>query len=227
VDALDQEHSSLLQAKARRAAIRHAILEYEQDTAGVLRARVEAEDETARQAVLHDLELGRLQRQIVEHEHLVSQEIRASEAGIVARINVRQGAAVIAGEALLKVYRPHQELEAWLYLSSAKAGFLRTGQLVELRLDAYPHQLFGTSSAEVISVSSIAIVPREAGVPLPLNGPVFEVRARLKESTVEAFNAIWPLAPGTSFQADLVQRRYRLYEWLLRVVKNGSGDQRA
>jgi membrane fusion protein len=227
VDALDQEQSALLQAKARSAAIRHAILDYERDIAETPRARAEAEDEAARREILHELDLRRLQRQVVEHENRISHEIRASEAGVVARINVRPGAAVIAGEALLKIYQPHQQLEAWLYLSSAKAGFLRAGQLVELRLDAYPHQLFGTSSAVITSVSSVAIVPREVSVPLALSGPVFEVRAKLNESNIKAFNAIWPLAPGTSFQADLVQRRYRLYEWLLRAVKIGSGDQRA
>lgn len=227
VDVLDQERSSLLQAKSRSAAISQAILEYEQDIAEILRARAEAADETARQEILNELENGRLQRQLVEHQHRISQEIRASEAGVVARINVRPGAAVIAGEALLKVYRPHQELEAWLYLSSARAGFLREGQVVELHLDAYPHQLFGTSRAVVTSVSSVAVVPQEVRVPLALSGPVFEVRARLNESSIKAFNATWPLVPGISFRADFVQRRYRLYQWLLRVVKNRSGDNHA
>ena len=86
---------------------------------------------------------------------------------------------------------------------------------------------FGTSSAVVISVSSVAIVPREVRVPLALSGPVFEVRAKLSQSHVQAFNANWSLVPGTSFQADLVQRRYRLYEWLLRAVGSGSSDNRA
>jgi membrane fusion protein len=227
VDALDQEQTLLLQARARSATIRRSMLDYEQDVAAILRARAEAGDAAARQAILHDLEQRRLRRQVVEHEHLISQDIRASEAGVVARVNVRQGSAVIAGEALVKVYRPHQELEAWLYLSSAKAGFLQKGQVVQLRLDAYPYQLFGTSTAVVTSISSVAIVPREISVPLALTGPVFEVRARLNETHIKAFNESWPLAPGTSFQADLIQRRYRLFEWLLRVVATGSGDQGA
>jgi len=225
VDALDQEQTLLLQARARSATIRRSMLDYEQDVAAILRARAEAGDAAGRQAILHDLEQRRLQRQVVEHEHLISQDIRASEAGVVARVNVRPGSAVIAGQALLKVYRPHQELEAWLYLPSAKAGFLQKGQVVQLRLDAYPYQLFGTSTAVVTSISSVAIEPREISVPLALTGPVFEVRARLNETHIKAFNATWPLAPGTSFQADLVQRRYRLFEWLLRVVATGSGDQ--
>lgn len=227
VDALDQERSSLLQARARSAAMRHTMLEYEQNIAAIFRTRAAAEHESGRQVILQDLEKRRLQRQVLEHEHLISREIRASEAGVVARINVRPGVAVNAGDALLKVYRPHQQLEAWLYLSSAHAGFLQTGQSVQLRLDAYPYQLFGTRTAVVTSVSSVAIVPGELRVPLALSGPVFEVRARLDETHINAFNTAWPLAPGTSFQADLVQRRYKLYEWFLRVIAGRSGDQRA
>ncbi len=202
------------------------MLEYEQDIAAILRARAEAVNEVQREKILHDLELRRLRREVDKHKHLINQEIRASEDGIVARVNVRPGAAVTAGEVLVKVYQPQQGLEAWLYLSSAKAGFLRTGQVVQLRLHAYPYQLFGTSTAVITSVSSVAIVPGEVKVPLALTGPVFEVRAKLNETDIKAFNKIWPLAPGISFQADLVQRRYRLYEWLLRAIANGDGDQR-
>jgi len=225
-DVLDQERSSLLQARARRAAIGHAMLEYEQDNAAILRARAEAVNEVDRENILHDLQQRRLRHQVDKHQHLINQEIRASEDGIVARVNVRPGATVIAGEVLVKVYQPHQGLEAWMYLSSAKAGFLQTGQVVQLRLHAYPYQLFGTSTAVITSVSRVAIVPGEVKVPLALTGPVFEVRAKLNETDIKALNKIWPLAPGISFQADLVQRRYRLYEWLLRVFANADADQR-
>jgi membrane fusion protein len=226
VDVLDQERTLLLQARARSAAITRSMLDYEQQVAAILRAHDEAGNEAGRQKILHELEQQRLRRQVVEHEHLISQDIRASASGVVARVNVRPGAAVIAGETLVKIYQPHQGLEAWLYLSSARAGFLQPGQVVQLRLDAYPYQLFGTSTAVVTSVSSVAILPGEISVPLALTGPVFEVRARLNDTHIKAFNANWPLAPGTSFQADLVQRRYRLYEWLLRAVAAGSGEQR-
>lgn len=226
-DALDQLRNSLLQVTARRAALRQSMLEYEQDLAAISRARADAVIETGRRQVLHELEIRRLQRQVDQQKQLISREVRAAEDGVIARVNVRPGAAVIAGEVLVKVFRPQQGLEAWLYLSSAKAGFLQTGQVVQLRLHAYPYQLFGTSTAVVTSVSSVAMVPREIHVPLALTGPVFEIRARLDQSSIKAFNATWPLAPGTSFEADLVQRRYRLYQWFLRVIAGGTGGQRA
>jgi membrane fusion protein len=115
-------------------------------------------------------------------------------------------------------------LQAWLYLSSANAGRLYTGQEVELRLDAYPHQMFGTQAATIASISSIALLPSELDVPLALSGPVFEIRATLLEQHIRAHGRNWPLAAGTSFQADVVQQRYRLYEWLLRLRR--AGDRR-
>ena len=220
VDALEQERVVLLQARARAEAIEHAVLELEYAIAGNVRARAEAVNAAGRAAILHELEFARLQRQIDEHAHLMSQQVTATRAGVVARINVREGAAVKTGETLARIYRPGDGLEAWLYLSSAEAGFVRPGQTVRLRLSAYPYQQFGTSSAIVTSVSSIAIVPADLDIPLALSGPIFEVRATLSETYVSAFNESWPLAPGISFEADLVQRHYKLYEWLLRATRS-------
>lgn len=220
VDALERERAVLLQARGRGEAINHTVLEYEHAVASTVRTRAEAVKAAERAAILHELELRRLQRQIEEHEHLISQQVRATGPGVIARINVREGVAIKVGEIVARIYRPSEGLEAWLYLSSAEAGFVQVGQTVQLRLDAYPHQQFGTSSAIVTSVSSIAIVPADIDIPLALSGPVFEVRATLNELYVEAFNENWPLAPGISFEADLVQRRYKLYEWLLRATKS-------
>lgn len=225
IDDLDREKSLLLQARAGGAALRRTIIELEQEVGGIARAKAEALDTSERRQILHELERRRLQRQIDKHEYLVDHDISAPESGVVARVIARPGAAVRAGDTLVRIYQRNQGLEAWLYLPSAKAGFLREGQSVQLRLDAYPYQLFGTTTAVVTSVSSIAIVPQEVRVPLVLAGPVFEVRARLDDSSVNAFNASWQLVPGTSFQADLIQRRYRLYEWLLRAVVSGSGSR--
>lgn len=225
-DMLDQERGLLLEARTRLAAMRHAILGLEQTIAAGKRERGEAEAESARRELLHDRERQRLERDRVAQEYLVERAIRASQAGIVARVNVRTGATANAGEVLLKIYRPYRELEAWLYVSSAESGFVEPGQVVRLRFDAYPHQLFGTAEATVTSVSRVAVVPRELRIPLALSGPVFEIRAALDAAHVKAFDTSWPLAPGTSFQADIVQRRYRLYQWVLRSLGDGPGDRR-
>lgn len=226
-DELDEQQGLLLQARTRLAAIRHSILDYEQQIAALSRSRKEARTESERRAILQDIERRRLDRLVLEQEHFVSHEIRASESGIVARINVHSGETVRAGEPLLKFYRPYEALEAWLYVSSSQAGLLAPHQVVELRLDAYPYEMFGTLRAVVMSSSRVAVVPREVKAPLALTGPVFEIRARLDRTAVDKFDAGAVLAPGASFRADLVKDRYRLYEWLLRHIVKGSRNARA
>ncbi len=217
-DALDQEQSALLQARARLTALRHSILEYEQRMAALRRERQKASDESAHREILRQLEHQRLGREIVEQEFRVARQILASDTGVVARISVQPGATVKTGDTLLRIFRPYTELEAWIYLSSARTGSIKEGQVVKLRFDAYPHQLFGMRDAVVVSVSKIAVVPWELKLPLALNGPVFEIRAKLDRSHIDTFGTTWPLLPGTSFRADIVQRRYKLYEWLLRSL---------
>ena len=95
---------------------------------------------------------------------------------------------------------------------------ISVGQRVELQLKAYPHQLFGTQSAVVTSISNVVLAPDEVDANLLLKGPVFVVRARLRQAAIQVGRRSWSLPPGTSFQADLVRSRWPLYRWLLRSV---------
>jgi membrane fusion protein len=78
--------------------------------------------------------------------------------------------------------------------------------------------MFGTIRAIVSKVSTIALLASDLAVPLPIKGPVFEVRATIDTDSITALGSSWPLAPGTSFQADVIRQRYRLYQWLLRSM---------
>jgi membrane fusion protein len=121
----------------------------------------------------------------------------------------------------MTVYAPESRLEARLFLSPDNAGMISVGQQVELQLKAYPHQVFGTQSAVVTSISNVVLAPDEVDVDLLLAGPVFVVRARLRQGAIRVGKRSWTLPPGTSFQADLVRARWPLYRWLFRSV---SGD---
>jgi membrane fusion protein len=162
-----------------------------------------------------------LLRQIAASEVQSAVEIPAPGGGIVSGLTVRAGEDVVAGDVLMTVYAPESRLEARLFLSPDNAGMIAVGQRVELQLEAYPHQFFGTRSAVVTAISTIVLPPDQVDTDLPLKGPVFVVRARLGHARIQAGSRSWPLPPGTSFQADLVRARWPLYRWLLRSV---SGD---
>lgn len=219
----DEAKLDLLQAKASSSLLQRQAAGIAEERDQLLRRRRNLAQEASLQRIDAAIASESLKRQVATLEAIVNRHLQAPQEAVVARISVRPGQFVQTGQTLLTLHRKGDVLEAWLYLSSASAGRLYRGQEVELRLDAYPHQMFGTQSATVTSISNMALLPGELDIPLALGGPVFEVRAALERQYVQAQGRRWPLIAGTSFRADLVQQRYRLYEWLLRLRRRDSG----
>lgn len=214
---LDDEKVTLLREQAGAAALQQQGARLIEERAQLAQARAALAGETEAQRIDLEIALEQLQRQISSLEASVSSELQAPGNGVVSRVAVHSGQAVRAGQTLVSLQQGKAALEAWLYLPSANAGLLRAGQEVQLRLDSYPHQMFGTHSATIASISHMALLPSELDVPLAIAGPVFEVRATLEAQHITTLGKSWPLAAGTSVRAEIVQRRYRLYEWLLRL----------
>ena len=224
-DKLTQEQSGILSAKARGASLERDMLQIRQEIRQQETERSEALKATELDQLHHDMDRERLLRQIGKAQIEAGRVVLAPTTGVIARLSAKRGSTSRPGKTLMTLYTAESRLEAWLYLPSDKAGQLRAGQTVQLRLDAYPHEMFGTISAIVSEVSKIALLASDLAVPLPIKGPVFEVRASIADDSIEALGSSWPLAPGTSFQADVIRQRYRLYQWLFRSIwgENGGG----
>lgn len=226
-DALDRERLSLAAAVADGAELEQRLVALEAEPQRLLRRAEEIRQEAALQSAEHELRAEQLRRNLEQGAYLAAQGIRAPVDGVVARVLVSAGAAVSRGQVLAKVVQADGQLEAWLYLSSSRARLLRRGQRVELQLDAWPSTVFGTRSATVSAVSAIALAPSEVPVPLNLAGPVFEIRAALDRQPIRAYDSEWPVAPGTTFRAQILQRELRLYQWLAKKVSGESKDGNA
>lgn len=220
-DAVADAEAAVLSSRAAQQAAAQRILALEDERLRIGQQFVRDRDVLA--ALRRDSGVRRegLRRQIAAVELQSTLEVAAPVGGTVAGITVREGEFVAAGEVVMTVHAPGSGLEARLFLSPDNAGMISVGQRVELRLNAYPYQFFGTRSAEVTAISTVALPAHEADADLPIQGPVFVIRARLRQATIRAGKRSWPLAPGTSFEADLVRARWPLYRWLLRSV---SGD---
>lgn len=224
-DVLVQERSGILNARAIGAGLERHMLQIRQESGTLQAQRDEIVAAGGLDQLRHDMERERLLRQIAQAEIEAGRVVLAPAAGIVARLKAKAGSTSRPGEILMTLYKGDGRLEAWLYLPSDKAGQLRAGQPVQLRLDAYPHEMFGTLTAVVSKVSNIALLASDLSVPLPIRGPVFEVRASISADSIDALGSSWPLAPGTSFKADVMRQRHRLYQWILRSIwSDDEGD---
>ena len=219
----DDLAAEVLRARASGAAARQRVLALEDELAGIDEdlardatqpALLRAEAAMRRESLLRD---------IASEELHSATEVTAPGDGIVAGLTVRDGSFVQAGQVLLTLYDPDEPLEARLYVAADNAAMIFEGQRVELRLRAYPKELFGTLAATVTSIAATALPPAEIGAGVRSVGKVFEVRAAIDGRAIVAGGRAWPLAPGTTFEADLVRRRWPLYRWLFASRRTGGG----
>lgn len=141
--------------------------------------------------------------------------VSAPAAARVAALPVRPGQTLSPGETVAVLVPEGGVLIAELYLPTRAAGFIEPGQSVKLRVDAFPHQRFGTAEAVITSVSRTVLAPNEAAIPgLTLQEPVFRVEAALQSAEIEAYGEVIPLQPGLLVSADIIIDRRNLIEWL-------------
>ncbi len=143
------------------------------------------------------------------------QFVTAPVSGRVAALPVTMGQAVAAGATIAVVVPVGGRLEAELLAPSRAIGFVQPGQDVELSLEAFPYQRFGTVRDTIRSVSTTVISPSEIGFQgLSVDEPVFRIRVALGRETVMAYGQAIPMQPGMRASAEIVFDRRSLLHWL-------------
>ena len=101
-------------------------------------------------------------------------------------------------------------------------GWGGSGGRVRLRYQAFPYQKFGQHAGVVDTVSTSTVNPAElSGLPatgLPAGEPVFAIQVRLPSGSINANGQQRPLQAGMQLDADILQERRKLYEWILEPV---------
>jgi membrane fusion protein len=150
----------------------------------------------------------------------------APAAGVVTGILVEPGQAV--GSAPLATLLPaHASLEAVLFAPSRAAGFIEPGQTVRLRYHAFPYQKFGLHEGTVRQVSRTALtaseLPQLIAGELERPEPMYRVTVRLASQVIDAYGQPQPLAAGMQLEADVMQDRRRLIEWVFEPLLGVRG----
>jgi membrane fusion protein len=162
--------------------------------------------------------------------------VAAPQAGTVTALTANRGQLVQAGQTLATLIPAAADgtsspLEAQLFAPSRTAGFVRPGQTVWIRYAAYPYQKFGMAKGTIRSVSRTPIGPQD----LPtgqsqalLNAaqsvePMYRVTVSLESQAIRTYGDVQSLKAGMSLEADVVQDKRRVWEWVFEPVLAASG----
>ena len=180
-----------------------------------------------------DREIGALEQESLEAEARRQIVITAAQAGTVTALRTEQGSSANTSTPLLSILPAGSELTAQLFVPSKAIGFVRPGQDVQLRYEAFPYQKFGQHRGAVSSVSRSAVSPNELGAQLSgltslLSGDeaVYLVTVRLANQTVTAYGGAVALQPGMQLEADVLIESRRLIEWVFDPLFTLTGKWR-
>lgn len=218
---LNQQEQSMLdmlnaqQALQRQAtSLRRTLAQLDQALAEVPQQRRAARATTER-------DLATLSQEAVQMEANGELLLRAPVAGLVASRLVEAGQAVQAGQPILSLLPDGSMLRAQLLVPSAAIGFVKPGDRVLLRYQAYPYQKFGSHQGTVIRVSRSAIAATNAKG--EASEPVYRVLVSLEKQSVLAYGTPEALRPGMRLEADIMGERRRLHEWILEPLYSVVG----
>ncbi len=128
---------------------------------------------------------------------------------------------------LISVVPVGARMQAHLYAPSRAMGFVKPGDAVLLRYQAYPYQKFGHARGRVLQVARTALPSQElAGVAGSQPGggePVYRITVELARQSIRAYGKPQPLQAGMLLEADVLQDTRRLYEWVLEPLYSLTG----
>lgn len=171
-------------------------------------------------------ELASLDRERIQNQASGELLLKAPVAGLLASLLVEPGQAVRAGQPLLSLLPAGSRLRAQLFVPSRAIGFIRTGDKVLLRYQAYPYQKFGHQQGVVAGISRNALGAAESGS-LPGNTqpsePYYRVVVAIDRQSIRAYGQEEPLRPGMLVDADILGEHRKLYEWALEPLYSLTG----
>ncbi|WP_199737392.1 HlyD family secretion protein [Erwinia psidii] len=215
---VEQQQSTLLDAEAR-------LLEVERQRVDVQQQLTQTEQQLREQPVNFQSKKNETERQLasirqsrVENESRRSVRLEAPDDAIVGSVLVKPGQIVSAGQSVASLLPKNAELQARIMLSSRAIGFIKPGQRVVLRYEAYPSQKFGPQFGTVADVSRVSLSPQEVSHltgDMQVQESFYQVYVKLDRQFVSAYGKDEKLQPGGALEADFITDKRRIYEWVL------------
>lgn len=237
---MDKGYISMDQLQQRQAELlgqRQTLQAMQRDHTSLEQELTERLHERSGLAARQENQLAEIQRQVSTIEQELSENearrallVTAPEAGVVTAALAEVGQMMDTSRPLLSIVPINTPLEAELYAPSKSIGFIKPGDAVLVRYQAYPYQKFGKYHGSVHSISRTSISYNElstmaGSVPnVGLEGEqYYRLRVRLIDQKVVAYGQPRQLQSCMLLEADIIQDKRRLYEWVLEPLYSLTG----
>jgi len=181
--------------------------------------------EIERSIYVKQLQISELESELLALEISSNTVVVAPFDGYVNNLEAHTGQIVAKGSELATIIPVNTPLVANFYAPSAAIGFIKEGDAVRIRYDAYPYQRFGLFDAIVTEVGNSLIQPHDQRVYGGSNMPVYLVKGQLSQEQLTAYGEPIQLKPGMRFEADIEHEQRSLIRWLFDPIYSVLGSR--
>ncbi len=153
-------------------------------------------------------------------------ELKAPQAGIVKDVaTTSKGAVVQPGMVLLTLVPKGESLLAEVQVKNEDVGFVQTGQLVRIKVAAYPFQKYGLIEGRIQTLAPDAQAPNNQNPNMPQG---YKAIVALDTQFIESLNGNASqrkgLESGMQVVAEIHQGRRTIMEYLLSPVQKVTSE---
>jgi len=177
---------------------------------GAVSEKAEAEDRSAMAA--EELRKSARRREF--------QQIRAPVDGTVQQLTVTTiGGVVQPAEPIMVIVPDEAGVIVNAQILNKDIGFIREGQPVRVKLEAYNFTDYGLIEGVVDNISRDAIQDENLGL-------VYAARIKLKQDKINIGGIMQPIGPGLQVQAEIKTGERRIIDYLLSPIANTMDEVR-
>lgn len=221
-EAVEQKRSEWLQQKLSRSLLERSRLQLEREMATQqeeLRL-IASRSQSQRAQLMKDMDSS--EQEFNEHSSKRIQLIAPID-GVVTQISASVGQTVRPDLPIMTIVPEGSAAEVLLLIPSRSIGFIRMGQKVSVRYQAYPYEHYGRHYGVVKEIARAALPPQEVVQHIRVDEPVYTVRVALPSNYLEYQGKQLSLSPGMVVEADVELDRLKIYQWLLEPLYRLGG----
>jgi membrane fusion protein len=237
---MQQKSEDSIDASSKLANLERQRSELSANRLAILSDLTSLDGNTRNEQSEFDRSIAEIQQQLAENTAKKSVFVRSPRSGSIAALAQQPGQAVGSGQ-ILATLIPYTKgsrgnellppkLEVNLYASSRMAGFVKPNQIVLINYQAFPYQKFGLHEGTVVDISSTPLSNGELPVNFAStilsnlqhegngensNENLYRIRVRLNSQTLNGYGEITSIKPGMTVDADIIQDKRRIWEWIL------------
>lgn len=169
-----------------------------------------------------DRERAGISQKIAELEASRSLIVRAPVEGVVTSVVALLGQHVEATAPLLTIMPRDAVLEAHLTVPTRAVGFVKLGDKVLLRYQAFPYERYGHQTGIVSDIGRTVLFPSEA-LGRDSQEAAYLVTVTLAKQTITTSATETPLQAGMLLDADVLLDERPIYQWALEPLYSVAG----